>query len=237
MTYSVKRGGKAGTGELHTEMEAKHVVGGGGGGDAEEGAGGKVPPTPVNLTNHAYWNLSGGRKRSVRGHGLAMRCDRYLPLDGDQVRCGGAGPARWAACIFAWDQAIVLRECPVVPTRLMHLLAGTTNMLGGREVCFSSVQYTQASSAGREYGVLQILPPTQGRRGVCLGRAYPDPFLSETETETEIETETRVLASPSLSCFGGARRPLRFAAFSMARCACALCVHLQGAAGDTFSVR
>ena len=75
VTYSVKPGTKAGTGELHTVMEAKHVDGGG-----------KKVATPVNLTNHAYWNLSGDRKRSVRGHGLEMRCDRYLTLDDSRVR-------------------------------------------------------------------------------------------------------------------------------------------------------
>lgn len=39
----------------------------------------------VNLTNHAYWNLSGNCKLSVRDHGLMLRCDRYLPLDDSQV--------------------------------------------------------------------------------------------------------------------------------------------------------
>ncbi|CAN0035251.1 unnamed protein product, partial [Hapterophycus canaliculatus] len=49
-------------------------------------------PTPVNLTNHAYWNLSGNGKRSVRGHGLMMQCDRYLPLDDDQIPTGDLAP-------------------------------------------------------------------------------------------------------------------------------------------------
>lgn len=44
--------------------------------------------TPINLTNHAYWNLSGSLKRSAREHFLALRCDRYLPLDGNQVMDG-----------------------------------------------------------------------------------------------------------------------------------------------------
>lgn len=98
VTYSVKRGAKPGTGELHTEMEAKHI----GGGSAEDG-GGNTVSTPVNLTNHAYWNLSGDRKRSVRGHGLVMRCDRYLPLDDNQVR-------RWGAPDKMTFQ--ICRKCP-----------------------------------------------------------------------------------------------------------------------------
>ncbi|CAM9452217.1 unnamed protein product [Scytosiphon promiscuus] len=81
VTYSVKRGSVPGTGELHTEMEVKYA----------KGAGKKVP-TPVNLTNHAYWNLSGNGKRSVRGHDLMMQCDRYLPLDNNQIPTGEIAP-------------------------------------------------------------------------------------------------------------------------------------------------
>ncbi|CAM9615291.1 unnamed protein product [Ectocarpus fasciculatus] len=80
VTYSVKRGSERGTGELHTAMEAEHVT------DGDDGK--KKVPTPVNLTNHAYWNLSGDRKRSVRDHSLMMRCNRYLPLDEDKVPTG-----------------------------------------------------------------------------------------------------------------------------------------------------
>ncbi|CAN0377763.1 unnamed protein product, partial [Ectocarpus sp. 12 AP-2014] len=80
VTYSVKRGSERGTGELHTAMEAEYVTDDDGGKEKKRG------PTPVNLTNHAYWNLSGDRKRSVRDHELMMRCDRYLPLDEQPVR-------------------------------------------------------------------------------------------------------------------------------------------------------
>lgn len=76
VTYSIKRGSTHGTGEFHSEMEAVHLDAGG-----EK----KQVASPVNLTNHAYWNLSGNCRRSVRDHGLLLRCDRYLPLDDYQV--------------------------------------------------------------------------------------------------------------------------------------------------------
>lgn len=80
VTYSLKRGSAPGTGELHTKLEVAYVQ------DSSTTEGEKKDvPSPVNLTNHAYWNLSGNRKRSVREHDLMLRCDRYLPLDGDQV--------------------------------------------------------------------------------------------------------------------------------------------------------
>ena len=45
-------------------------------------------PTPVNLTNHTYWNLSGDIKHSVLGHTLQLSCDRYTPVDDTSIPTG-----------------------------------------------------------------------------------------------------------------------------------------------------
>lgn len=50
-------------------------------------------PSPVALTNHAYWNLSGGLKRKVSaGHTLRVQADKYLVLGEHMVREGGRRP-------------------------------------------------------------------------------------------------------------------------------------------------
>ncbi|SHN29043.1 aldose epimerase family protein [Actinacidiphila paucisporea] len=45
--------------------------------------------TPFNLTNHAYWNLSGNTRGSVGDHELYVSADCYTPVDTDLVPLPG----------------------------------------------------------------------------------------------------------------------------------------------------
>ncbi|WP_407541819.1 aldose epimerase family protein (plasmid) [Deinococcus radiomollis] len=45
-------------------------------------------PTPVNVTNHAYWNLADGGAGSVRPQHLEVAADRYLPIDETSIPLG-----------------------------------------------------------------------------------------------------------------------------------------------------
>jgi aldose 1-epimerase len=49
-------------------------------------------PTPVNLTNHTYWNLAGAGSGSAAGHELRLAADRMTPLDSDSVPTGELAP-------------------------------------------------------------------------------------------------------------------------------------------------
>lgn len=44
-------------------------------------------PSPVNLTNHAYFNLD-GTKSDIRQHALTIAAQHYLPTDADQIPLG-----------------------------------------------------------------------------------------------------------------------------------------------------
>lgn len=45
-------------------------------------------PTIVNLTNHAYFNLSGHNSGSVLNHSMQLNCSKWLPTDRTQIPTG-----------------------------------------------------------------------------------------------------------------------------------------------------
>ena len=45
-------------------------------------------PTVINLTNHSYFNLTGGVKRDVLAHQMRLSCQQFIPIDSVSIPTG-----------------------------------------------------------------------------------------------------------------------------------------------------
>lgn len=57
-------------------------------------------PTPVNLTNHSYFNLSSGEDATILGHELTLFADACLEVDADLIPTGKLVPVAGTALDF-----------------------------------------------------------------------------------------------------------------------------------------
>ncbi len=56
-------------------------------------------PTPVNLTHHGYWNLTGGQ-RDILGHMLTLNADQFTPVDNGLIPTGDLLPVKGTVMDF-----------------------------------------------------------------------------------------------------------------------------------------
>ncbi|MGL4987193.1 MAG: aldose epimerase family protein [Treponemataceae bacterium] len=115
-------------------------------------------PTPINLTNHSYFNLTGNFRKSILDHELLLNADKYIPVDKNLIPTGE---------IFS------VENTPFNFKKIKSIGAGIANISGGYDHCYVVNPSTEKLSLAAK-----VYEPISGRKLTLLTNQLGMQFYS-----------------------------------------------------------